>query len=80
MDNNKTLLALLNKEFGFADSKAATYKRVKQYYDEAKAQHIIYIELRISRGEKSVALDPDFKKNQRLLFQIINAQKKANSK
>jgi len=75
-NSNKTLLALLNNEFGFPDAKAATYKKVKQYYDETKAQHVVYLELRISRGEKSVALDPDFKKSQRLLYQLINAQKK----
>ena len=74
-NSNKTLLALLNKEFGFPDAKAATYKKVKQFYDETKAQHIVYIELRISRGEKSVEPDTDYKRNQRLLYQIINARK-----
>ena len=72
---NKTLLALLNKELGFPDAKAATYKKIKQYFDEDKGQHVIFVELRISRGEKPVAHDSDFKRNQRLLYHIINAQK-----
>lgn len=76
-NSNKTLLALLNKEFGFPDAKAATYKRIKQYYDETKSQHIIYIELRISRGEKSVTLDSGYKKNQRIIYQLLNMKNKA---
>lgn len=78
MKNNETLLRnLLNKIYGFPDAKAATVKKIKQYFDEDKAQHVIFIEFRISRGEKSVSLDSDFKKNQRLLYQLINMKKKA---
>ena len=70
------LLALLNKKFGFPDAKAATYRKVKQFYDEDKAQHVIFIELRISRGEKSVANDPYAKKNQRIIHQLLNMTKR----
>jgi len=62
------LLSLLNKNFGFPDAKEATYRKIKQFYDEDKAQHVIFIELRISRGEKSVANDPYAKKNQRIIL------------
>ncbi|MCW9025521.1 MAG: hypothetical protein OQK73_12685 [Gammaproteobacteria bacterium] len=73
--NNPTLLNILNKEYGFPDTKAAAYKKVKQFFDEDKNQHVIYFELRLSRKEKPVARDSDYKKSQRLLYQIINAKK-----
>lgn len=78
MKNNETLLRnLLNKVFGFPDAKAASYKKIKQYYDEKKLQHVVLIELRISRGEKAVSFSPDNNKTQRLLYQILNMKKKA---
>ncbi len=47
------LLDLLNKTFGFPDAKAARFRKIKQYFDEGKAQHVILIEFRVSRsGEK----------------------------
>ena len=77
MKNKETQLRnLLNDVFGFPDAKAADYKKIKQYYDETKAQHVIYLEFRISRGEKTVTLDSDYKKNQRLLYQLLNMKKK----
>ncbi len=72
------LLDLLNKTFGFPDAKAARFRKIKQYFDEGKAQHVILIEFRVSRsGEKVVTPNPSNKKNQRLLYQILNMKKKA---
>ena len=77
MDKTKdNLLSLLNRKFGFPDAKSATYRKVKQFYDEDKAQHVIFIELRISRGEKSVANDPYAKKNQRIIHQLLDMTKR----
>ena len=79
MKNNETLLLnLLNKVFGFPDARAASYKKIKQYYDERKSQHVVLIELRVSRGEKAVSFSPDNNKTQRLLYQVLNM--KANNK
>ena len=76
-DNEAQLRTLLNKIYGFPDAKAATVKKIKQYFDEGKSQHVIFIEFRISRGEKTVAHDSDFKKNQRLLYQLLNMKNNA---
>lgn len=75
-DKENSLLNQLNKEFGFPDAKAATYRKVKQFYDEDKTQHVIFIELRISRSEKSVANDPYAKKNQRIIHQLLAMTKR----
>jgi hypothetical protein len=72
----ETILDLLNKEYGFPDSKAATFKKVKQYYDEKKAQHIFYFEFAISRGEKSVALNPSNQRVQSLIHQLMDIRNK----
>lgn len=73
-----TLLNLLNAVFGFPDAKAARFRKIKQYFDERKAQHVVLIEFRVSRsGEKVVTPNPANKKNQRLLYQLLNMKKKA---
>lgn len=73
-----TLLKQLNATFGFPDAQAATFKKIRQYFDERKAQHVVLIELRIKRqGEKTVVQSPNNKKNLRLIHQLINMQKKA---
>jgi len=75
MKTNETLLQLLNKEFGFPDARAATYKKIKQYYDEKKAQHVIFLELRISRGDKTEEQYSNKNQSLRLLHQLMKMKK-----
>ena len=80
MKKEKQLIKSLDNLFGFEYIKNSSVKKLKQYFDEKRNEHVFVIEYRVVKGDKhQLKKDENFKrrynnlKNANLL-RLINQQ------
>jgi len=52
MNKDNQLLLSLDKVFGFEYIKNSSVKKLKQYFDEGRNEHVFIIEYRVVKGNK----------------------------
>ncbi|HHZ88490.1 MAG TPA: hypothetical protein EYO59_08600 [Chromatiaceae bacterium] len=53
MTHSNKLLAVLDKQFGFKFQQKSSVRKIKQFFDEKRNEHVFIVEYRVVRGTAS---------------------------